>query len=131
LTQKNTCPCGGSSYSSCCQPFHEGDQVAPTPEKLMRSRYSAYAMELEPYLLSTWHPDTRPDEPLFLEETPTKWVELKIKQSQINDDLVSGIVEFVAIFKVNGKAHRIHEISEFVKENGRWFYVDGQFPDIK
>ncbi len=88
-------------------------------------------MELEPYLLSTWHPDTRPVEPLFLEEAPTKWVELKIKQSQINDDLVSGIVEFVAIFKVNGKAHRIHEISEFVKENGQWFYVDGQFPDIK
>ncbi len=131
MTQKITCPCGGASYSSCCQPFHEGTQVAPTPEKLMRSRYSAYAMELEPYLLSTWHPDTRPDEPLFLEEAPTKWVELKIKQSQINDDLVSGIVEFVAIFKVNGKAHRIHEISEFVKENGQWFYVDGQFPDIK
>ena len=88
-------------------------------------------MELEPYLLSTWHPDTKPDEPLFLEEAPPKWVELKIKQSQINDDQVSGIVEFVAIFKVNGKAHRIHEISEFVKENGQWFYVDGQFPDIK
>ena len=131
MTQKNTCPCGGTSYASCCRPFHEGTQTAPTPEKLMRSRYSAYAMELEPYLLSTWHPDTKPDEPLFLDEAPTKWVELKIKQSQINDDQVSGIVEFVAIFKVNGKAHRIHEISDFVKENEKWFYVDGQFPDIK
>jgi SEC-C motif-containing protein len=49
----------------------------------------------------------------------------------MTDDQLSGTVEFVAIFKVNGKAHRIHEISQFIKQDQQWFYVDGQFPDIK
>ena len=97
----------------------------------MRSRYSAYAMKLEPYLLSTWYSDTCPDEPLFQDQDPTQWVGLTIKNQTIAVDQLSGTVEFVAIFKVNGKAHRIYEISQFVKQGQQWFYVDGEFPDIK
>ena len=97
----------------------------------MRSRYSAYVLQLEDYLRKTWDPSTLPDEPIFEEDKPTKWVELKIKNTSIAPDGLSGTVEFIAIFKVNGKAHRMHEISQFVKENGSWLYVDGEFPDIK
>jgi len=97
----------------------------------MRSRYSAYAMKLELYLLSTWHSDTCPDEPLFQDQEPTQWVGLTIKNQTMADDQLSGTVEFLAIFKVNGKAHRIHEISQFIKQGQQWFYVDGEFPDIK
>jgi SEC-C motif-containing protein len=88
-------------------------------------------MTLEPYLLSTWHNDTRPDEPLFQGQDPTQWVGLNIKKQTMADDQLSGTVEFLAIFKVNGKAHRIHEISQFIKQGQQWVYVDGQFPDIK
>jgi SEC-C motif-containing protein len=131
LNSLQPCPCGGKSYASCCEPFHLGKAIAPTPEKLMRSRYSAYVMKLEAYLLSTWHPDTCPEEPLFQDQPSTQWVDLKIKHHSMAADQLSGTVEFVAVFKVNGKAHRIHEISQFIKQNDRWFYVDGEFPEIK
>jgi SEC-C motif-containing protein len=124
------CPCGGAKYETCCEPYLLG-LPAPTPEKLMRSRYSAYAMENEPYLLATWHPDTRPEEKLFQESPAPQWVNLKIKKSAINEDKVSGEVEFVATFKINGKAHRIHEISQFALEDEKWLYVDGTFPELK
>lgn len=124
------CPCGGAKYETCCEPYHLG-LTAPTPEILMRSRYTAYALENEPYLLATWHPDTRPDEKLFQESPPPQWVNLKIKKSSIHEDKTSGEVEFVATFKINGKAHRIHEVSQFVLEDGKWLYVDGTFPELK
>ena len=97
-----------------------------TPEQLMRSRYSAYVNRNEPYLLETWHASTKPSEPIFSDDL-TKWLELTIKKAPaaIND---KGTVEFVAIYKIDGKAHRLSEISNFVKENGRWVYLDGIFP---
>lgn len=96
----------------------------------MRSRYSAYVLELEDYLLATWHPSTRPTEPLFNGEK-TQWLELKVKNHQVGDDPNTATVEFVAIYKINGKAHRLHELSRFVREGDQWFYVDGEFPEIK
>ncbi len=90
----------------------------------MRSRYSAYATGNTTYLLSTWHPDTRPDS---LDIPPElKWQSLKIKsgtKGQPGD--TDGTVEFVAISKRGGRAHRLHENSRFVCEQGQWFYVDG------
>jgi len=96
----------------------------------MRSRYSAFVLKNEAYLLSTWHPSTRPQEPLFNEDS-TQWMGLTVKQFSEASDRLSATVEFVAIYKINGKAHRLHEISSFVRENERWLYVDGQFPKIK
>jgi SEC-C motif-containing protein len=93
----------------------------------MRSRYSAYVLKLEPYLFATWHPSTRPTEPLFAIDDLTKWQSLEIKQHSIAPDGLSGMVEFVAIYKINGKAHRLHEKSRFVFENNQWYYVDGTF----
>jgi len=97
---------------------------------LMRSRYSAFVLKNEVYLLSTWHPSTRPQESLFNQD-PTQWMGLTVKQFNEASDRLSATVEFVAIYKINGKAHRLHEISSFVFEGKQWLYVDGQFPKIK
>ena len=90
----------------------------------MRSRYSAYALGNEPYLLSTWHASTRPAL-LNLDEQPApKWMGLKILRHEQPDD-GHAMVEFIARYKLNGRAFKLQEASRFVKEGGRWFYVDG------
>jgi SEC-C motif-containing protein len=124
------CPCGKGLYKTCCGRFHEGSALASNAEELMRSRYSAFVLKNESYLLSTWHPSTRPQEPLFNED-PTQWMGLTVKHFNEASDQLSATVEFVAIYKINGKAHRLHEISDFVYEDKQWQYVDGQFPKIK
>lgn len=91
----------------------------------MRSRYSAYVMGLEPYLLATWHASTRPASLELAGETATKWLGLEIRRRQATDDS-HAVVEFVARYRVAGRGHRLHEISNFVREDGRWFYVDGE-----
>lgn len=121
------CPCGsGQDLDRCCGLCHAGAPAA-TAEALMRSRYSAYALALEPYLLATWHPSTRPSS-LNLQETPLpKWLGLQIKRHEsLGPD--EARVEFVARYKVGGRAHRLHEVSRFLREDGRWYYVEGEFP---
>ena len=39
-----------------------------------------------------------------------------------------GTVEFRAHSVRDGRAGTQHEISRFVRENGRWFYLDGISP---
>jgi SEC-C motif-containing protein len=95
---------------------------APDAAALMRSRYSAYVLRLDDYLLATWHSSQRPAE-LTL-EAGAKWLGLQIKQHRMTGS-DSAEVEFVARFRVGGKAVRQHERSRFVREDGRWFYVDG------
>ena len=122
------CPCGRTtpkgqalSLDTCCGPYHV-NQNAPDAERLMRSRYSAFVLGDVPYLLATWHSSQRPAE-LKL-ETGGKWLGLEIKQHKVTGP-ESAEVEFVARFLVDGKAVRQHERSRFVREHGRWFYVDG------
>lgn len=94
----------------------------------MRSRYAAYALGNGPYLLSTWHASTRPDS-LKLDEAPMpKWIDLKVLRHEQQDE-AHALVEFVARYKVNGRAFKLQETSRFVKEDGRWFYVDGNIKD--
>ena len=97
----------------------------------MRSRYSAYVLKNEPYLLKTWHASTRPKDPLFNHAENQQWLELQVKQFKTGENQKTAQVEFIAVYKINGKAYRLHEISDFVLEDDQWFYVDGQFPDIK
>lgn len=119
------CPCGsGLCYASCCQPLHLG-QTAESAEALMRSRYSAYVLRLETYLLTTWHADTRPDA-LDLSQDNMKWLGLKVLRTETTSP-TTAIVEFIARYKVGGmRAERMHEISEFVYTDA-WFYVRGKF----
>ena len=88
----------------------------------MRSRYSAFVQGDVPYLLATWHTSQRPAE-LTL-DTAGKWLGLEIKQHRVTGTDTAE-VEFVARFRVGGKAVRQHERSRFVREADRWVYVDG------
>lgn len=112
-----SCPCGsGLALADCCGRYHEG-QLAPDAECLMRSRYSAFVLGREDYLLATWHPSTRPAA-LELDATPRpQWLGLTVK-AHMPLDATHATVEFVARYK-------LHETSRFVKMDGRWLYVDG------
>jgi SEC-C motif domain protein len=97
--------------------------LAPTAQALMRSRYSACVFDLTDYLRDTWHPSTRP---AAIEPNPPglKWLGLEVRRHTLQDaDHAS--VEFVARSKLGGRAQRLHETSRFVREDGRWYYVDG------
>ena len=91
----------------------------------MRSRYCAYSLQNEAYLRATWDERILPAERLVNDE-PTRWLGLEVKRHEADGD--SATVEFVARYKIGGRAHRLHEVSRFVRFDGRWFYVDGSFP---
>lgn len=122
------CPCGGENYASCCGRFIDGGELPRTAAELMRSRYSAYVLKNDVYLKATWHPSTRPAEPLA-QDDDVKWLGLEVRRHVPAGE--AAIVEFVARYKIGGRAHRLHEISNFVREEGRWYYVDGSFPETK
>ena len=122
----DACPCGSNAeYLACCGRYLDSEQIPDNAEQLMRSRYCAYVLARPDYLLATWHASTRPPT-ISLDVTGQQWLGLNVIRSHI--DLHAGTVEFVARHKVNGKAYRLHEVSRFVKEQGRWMYLDG---DIK
>ncbi|HEC29802.1 MAG TPA: hypothetical protein ENI65_09485 [Gammaproteobacteria bacterium] len=115
------CPCGsGLGLSECCGQYMQGSTHAPGAEKLMRSRFSAYALQNNAYLLQTWHHTTRPETISKNMDDSVQWTRLRIIAATDNT------VEFIATYKINGKAHQLHEQSHFVKENGQWFYIDGE-----
>ncbi|HSG90205.1 MAG TPA: YchJ family metal-binding protein [Pseudomonadales bacterium] len=118
------CPCdSGRAYGDCCEPIHAGAD-ARTAADLMRSRYSAFVLENADHLLASWHPDTRPATIEF--DLDSRWLGLKIRATAAGgpeDDV--GTVEFVARYKIDGRGHRLHELSEFVRHEGRWTYVTG------
>ncbi len=118
----SSCPCGGKNYASCCEAVHQQRNAADA-KILMRSRYSAYVLKLEDYLLATWHASTRPAQ-LDLMTDESCWLGLDVKSFMPLSDN-SARVEFVARYKIAGRVHRLHERSRFVYENGAWFYVEG------
>jgi SEC-C motif domain protein len=123
--RSNLCPCGTPRrYENCCGIYHAGTP-APDAVALMRSRYSAFVLELGDYLLATWSPETRPESMNFSEATRTQWIGLKVLRAEAQ--LGEAEVEFVARYKLNGKAHKLHETSRFEKRGERWYYVDGRF----
>lgn len=119
------CPCRkaseSTSYEACCGRYHNGGAVPATAEALMRSRYSAFALKNEIYLLGTWHERTRPVKLEF--EQAREWYMLKVVSAREDGDTAT--VEFIARSRMFGRTHPLHEVSRFVRENGRWFYVDG------
>ncbi len=112
------CPCGSPSYDGCCGPLHRGERQAATPEELMRSRYSAYALADGDYVWRTWHPRTRPDRAWL--EPGTTWTALEIL------DAVGDSVEFRAHHAGASGPGMLHERSRFSRRAGRWFYLDGE-----
>ena len=123
------CPCGRRdargrpvAYADCCGRYLDHDTPAPDAEHLMRSRYSAFVRERVDYLRSSWHASTRPAD-LSL-EPGVKWLGLEVKRHRAID-ADHAEVEFVARSRAGGRGQRLHETSRFVREGGRWFYVDG------
>lgn len=91
----------------------------------MRSRYSAYARGLADYLVATWHPSTRPASVDFDDSPPVTWLGLEVKRHAPGGD--AAVVEFIARWRQGGgRAQRMRETSRFVREDGRWYYVDGE-----
>lgn len=95
----------------------------------MRSRYSAYALGLMDYVHASWHPDTRPPRSGLIHDAATKWLGLDVKRHAPMGN--EATVEFVARYKTGGRAQRLHEVSRFVREEGKWRYIDGNFPETK
>ena len=126
MSNDTPCPCGlPARYAACCGRFHgsAGSGHAPDAEALMRSRYSAYVLRLGSYLLDTWHASTRPIEaPAF--RPGLRWLGLEVKRAE-QQDTDHATIEFIARSKLAGRAHRLHECSRFVRECGRWYYLDG------
>jgi len=117
------CPCGsGAPLAACCGRYLGTGVPAPDAERLMRSRYTAFVRGDVDHLLTTWHPSTRPRS-LDL-EPGVKWLGLAVRQHRAlgPDDAE---VEFVARSRWQGRGQRLHERSRFVREDGAWYYVDG------
>jgi len=119
------CPCGsGDRFDGCCRPALQG-APAPTAERLMRSRYTAFVVGDAGYLAATWHPGTRPDE---LDLDPAqRWTGLQILDVEAGaDGDVRGVVEFRAAWRHGADRGVLHERSRFVRQSGRWWYLDGR-----
>ncbi|MFI2190823.1 YchJ family protein [Streptomyces sioyaensis] len=122
------CPCGrAAAYRDCCAAFHEGRATAPTAERLMRSRYSAFAVGDTGYLVRTWHPTTRPGS---LDLDPAQqWTGLDILGTTGGSAFhTEGTVEFRAHYTVHGHPDSQYEHSRFVREAGQWVYLDALPP---
>ncbi len=125
-----TCPCGQKAdnqpltYQTCCQPYHLGE-LPQIPEQLMRSRYSAFVLKLHDYLIATHHPQylNGLTKTILDQDNRTHWLGLNVNQTQICGN--KGTVEFHAWYDNDG-LDAIHEVSRFIKEDGRWFYTTGE-----
>ncbi|WP_019877149.1 YchJ family protein [Sporichthya polymorpha] len=114
------CPCGAPApYDACCGPLHRGDAPAASAEALMRSRYSAFVLRDADYLLASWHPSTRPRK-LNL-DPDIRWLGLEVTSASGGVFDTTGLVEFRATHDAGVQTER----SRFVREGGRWYYVDG------
>jgi SEC-C motif-containing protein len=126
------CPCGrrdqrgqALAFAGCCGRYLADFAGLPAPdaEALMRSRYCAFVLADADYLLATWHASTRPPELGF--EPELKWLGLEVRDAR-SADAAHAEVEFVARSRLAGRGHRLHERSRFVREGGRWYYLEGE-----
>lgn len=125
-----TCPCGLQDYSDCCALYHTGERIPPTPEALMRSRYAAYALANVDYIQQTMRGKSLAGfdkSKAKAAAESVKWLGLKIIHTK-NESPDCGFVEFIARLIERGKQRSIHEISEFHRVDGKWYYVDGVHP---
>lgn len=125
------CPCGSTRpLSDCCYPYVKSWQPAPTAEALMRSRYVAYCLKQIDYLVTTHHPSRRhPNSHTLIAATAhsTQWVGLNILATTAGQTTdTTGTVKFVARYREGKQIGQLHERSQFIKEQGKWFYLDGE-----
>jgi SEC-C motif domain protein len=127
------CPCCSQiDYKNCCEPIINGEK-AKTAEKLMRARYTAYTQVNMDFVKKTHDPatikKTNMDENKAWAEQ-TQWQNLTILNTEKgleNDDW--GIIEFKADYTANGESGTHHEISEFNKKKGAWYFTKAKTPE--
>ncbi|MBF2056561.1 MAG: YchJ family protein [Cyanobacterium sp. T60_A2020_053] len=125
------CPCGSQKpLNQCCDVYLQGQLPAPSAEKLMRSRYTAYCLKNIDYLFNTEHPKYRkPNSRAMITATANSliWRSLTVLNTEggkSGDE--AGIVEFMAVYQEGESLAQLHERSNFIKEKGKWFYTDGE-----
>ncbi len=137
----NICPCRLSEttigkdlmshYNECCEPYHKGEKNVSTAEALMRSRFSAFALNLTDYLLASWHSSTRPE--VIEDQQDVQWFYLKILATESSVDPITGqkvdYVTFEARYRFDGKVGKFREKSRFIQEENHLVYIDGIFLD--
>jgi SEC-C motif-containing protein len=131
MNEITTCPCNsGLDYAACCEPYISGARKAPTPAALMRSRYSAYALQIMPYLAATLHPSQRHD---YDEAGAARWAreseweDLEVVDvSDVPEGATTGMVEFRATYRRKGEKVVHHERAEFRREGDTWYFYDGR-----
>ena len=132
------CPClSGVPYPECCRPYLEGRKNPPSPEPLMRSRFTAFCNGRTDYLLATLAPEKRAGQEarlrLELERTMarTRWLGLEVLDRG-KEGVDRGWVEFAAFFEQDGTLGQLHERSAFIRADGMWYYLDGEIlPPVK
>lgn len=126
MIENKPCPCGSAtSFAECCALIIKEHSLAKTAEQLMRSRYTAFTLEDNNYLLKTWAKESRPEN-LNIAETPVRWLDLTVENSEEGKEQDSkGTVTFTARFISSGHLCHLHENSRFIREDDRWFYLDG------
>ena len=125
ISPDSPCPCSSSlNYMVCCQPLINGKIEAETVAQLMRSRFTAFAIHHEAYLLKTWDKKNRPKKITFNTEIDWKTLEIVSEtKGGVND--TRGVVKFKAYYTLNDLEQVMNEASRFKKEKGKWFYLDG------
>ena len=128
MTETNLCLCNsGAAFADCCEPLLSGKRAAPTALALMRARYTAYVLRDINYLMASWYPSTRPF--AINPATTPDWQGLQIIRTEkgAKSD-TEGVVEFIATALTRDGVRQFREVSRFVKEEGLWFYTDGDTP---
>lgn len=123
------CYCGNKKqYKNCCKPIHDAHKNALTAEQLMRARFSAYATGLTDFIINTYHPSCHAeDDRAGIEQAMhNQWTKLVVLRHEPGE--TESFVEYKAYFVEDGQSYRLEERSRFVKENGLWYYIDGEFP---
>lgn len=132
-TNTLSCPCGSSQlFTNCCRPYLMGDLLPETAEALMRSRYTAYSQANIEYIMQTMcGPAAQHFNPEQAREwaAAAEWQKLQvIKAWQVSAE--KAFVEFVASYRLKQHPHLLHEVSEFHRVEGRWYYVTGITPKV-
>ncbi|MCU4581924.1 YchJ family protein [Acinetobacter gyllenbergii] len=127
MTPSQDCPCGQGQYAACCQPLHLKQQVAQTAEQLMRSRYSAFALQQIDYILQTTAlgQQSALDRAAIADWSQSnQWLKLDVVQHQPKLDKTHALVEFKAHYHDGTQAHIHHEVSHFVLHQQQWYFLD-------
>ena len=127
------CPCGSEkNYAQCCGIYHSGEMLAPSPEALMRSRYTAFAKNQMQYLRDTTDPQTLDS---IDDEANKQWAEnakfLKLEILHSEEKGTKGTVEFKAYYNIQDEDYIHHELSTFRKQAGEWFFKSGKIKGEK